>query len=209
MTKTYDLDQGKEFGTWGDRVSKLMYNESNSLFSGIEFEGKRVADFGGGNGLFGKAMGISDYIVVDIDSNKKDTEHFINDSILTHKGEYDIIVIRYVLHYLSDDEVRTLITNIKSFHKGILAILQFTNEGEDMVKKKEVSASFEQPTDGRKYFRTLSELNNLLSPIQGDLIARKAVSFDITEEFYNNRFGLNITEVSHKEQLQFFHYDFK
>lgn len=206
---TYDLDQGKDFGTWGDKVSRLMYQDSNSMFNCVDFEDKRVADFGGGNGLLGKALGLSNYVVVDIDSNKKDTENFINDSILTHKGEYDVIIIRYVLHYLSDDEVSTLIQNIKSFHKGELIILQFTNEGEDLVKKREVSATFEQPTDGKKYFRNLEDLNDLLSPLREDLDLRKQMTFTITEEFYNNRFGLNISDVSHDEQLQFYHYDFK
>lgn len=206
MSKTYDLDQGKNFGTWGDRVSKLMYQDSNSLFDKIDFEGKKVADFGGANGLLGKALNIDDYTVVDIDKNKADSKHFINDSILTHKGDYDIIIIRYVLHYLSDEEVTRLIENIKSFHKGELIILQFTNDGEDMDKKVGVSAMFEQPTDGKKYFRTNNELLDLLSPIRDNLIENKDLHFEITEEFYNNRFGLDIDEVIHGEDLRFLRY---
>ncbi len=207
MSKKFDLDQGTAFGTWDDRVSKLMYQDSTKLFN-TDIKDKKVADFGGANGLLGKALNIKNYIVVDIDNEKQNTEQFINDSILTHQGEYDTIVIRYVLHYLSDNEVKELVNNIKSFHKGELIILQFTNEGNNLKEKLRVSKTFEQPTDGKKFFRTRNELFDLLNEL-GFPEEIKEVRFSINEEFYNNRFGLDIDSTCHTEELQYIKYILK
>jgi hypothetical protein len=109
------------------------------------------------------------------------------------KIESDLIIIRYVLHYLTDDEIRKLLQNIKSYHAGDILIVQFTNEGEDLQIKKQNSIN------ETKYFRTSEELSLLIGEFE--VIATDTESFKVTTEFYRNRLQ-NFEALPHQEQIQ-------
>ena len=105
----YEIDQATEFGRWTDRVSKLMYDTcTKEILSLIEIP-KIVADYGGANGNLKQY--IPNAISIDIDESKKPD---VLDDIVEHVGRYDLIVIRYVLHYLNDYDVIELFKNISN-----------------------------------------------------------------------------------------------
>lgn len=208
--KSYALDQGKGFGKWPDAVSRLMYQTSTELFFGdLDFSDLHVADYGGANGLLGTQLKCRSYTVVDKDSSKVSSPVFINEDILTHKGGYDVIILRYVMHYLSDINILYLLKHIMSFHKGQLYIMQFTNEGVSLEIKKSISKHFEQGPDGRKYFRGQKQLTGLFNVLPPRTpVSVSEVGYRVTEQFYRNRFGLNIVEpVEHRETVRFYRYD--
>ena len=52
--KTFNIDQGTNFGTWEDTTSKLLYDDAMpAMLNGVNTEGK-VLDYGGANGLLKK-----------------------------------------------------------------------------------------------------------------------------------------------------------
>lgn len=166
----YNIDDGVNFGIWQDDVSKLMYYDSTkTILSTLNLSG-RIADFGGGNGLLKQLY--NNVITIDIDESKQPD---IKDDILTHKGEYDIIFIRYVLHYLNDYEVIKLFENIKSFHKGKVIIQQFVNE--------DLKTKYHNSINEFKYFRTESQLLALLPKCQKIY----SIAYKVTKDFYRNR----------------------
>lgn len=179
--KIYKIDAGTKFGTWNDNISKLMYYDSTKEILDIAKPTGIVADYGGGNGLLKKFIPSS--ISIDIDSTK---EPDIVDNIISHKGSYDYIFMRYILHYLNDYEVFTLFENIKSFHKGKILIQQFVNED---LKNKYFNSINEF-----KYFRTKNQLLALLP--KGRIIYKK--KYQVTEQFYKNRLN-NGNAKSHSE----------
>ncbi len=116
--KIYKEDKGTEFGKWFDSISKLIYFDSvKDILSKIDTHGI-IADYGGANGILKQF--IPNIITIDIDASKKPD---IVDNILTHKGNYDLIIIRFVLHYLNDYEVLELFENINKYHKGKILII--------------------------------------------------------------------------------------
>ena len=179
----YKEDKGTNFGKWSDDTSKLMYFDSvKDILSKIDTTGI-VADYGGANGILKEF--ISNIISIDIDASKKPD---IVDNILTHKGNYDLIIIRFVLHYLNDYEVLKLFKHIKSYHKGKILIIQFTNED---LKSKYFNSKNEF-----KYFRTKKQLEKLLPKFKNIY----SINYNCTKEFYKNR--LNIENAKkHKEQI--------
>lgn len=179
----YKEDKGMNFGKWSDNISKLIYFDSvKDILSKIDITGI-VADYGGANGILKEF--ISNIISIDIDASKKPD---IVDNILTHKGNYDLIIIRFVLHYLNDYEVLKLFKHIKSYHKGKILIIQFTNED---LKSKYFNSKNEF-----KYFRTKNQLEKLLPKFKNIY----SINYNCTKEFYKNR--LNIENAkNHKEQI--------
>jgi len=179
----YKEDNGTNFGKWSDNTSKLMYYDSvKDILSKIDTKGK-IADYGGANGILKEF--IPNIISVDIDASKKPD---ILDNILTHKGNYELIIIRFVLHYLNDYEILQLFENIKEYHKGKILIIQFTNED---LKSKYFNSKNEF-----KYFRTKVQLEKLL-PVFKHIYA---IEYNCTREFYKNR--LNIYNgIEHKEEI--------
>jgi len=189
QTKIYKEDSGINFGKWNDPVSKLMYFDSTKdILSKIKIP-KIVVDYGGANGILKKF--IPDIISIDIDKSKNPD---IIDNIITHKGKYDLIIIRFVLHYLNDYEVLQLFENIKKYHKGKVLIIQFCN---DDLKNKYFNSKNEF-----KYFRTQSQLKALLPK------CNKIYSTDYicTPEFYKNRLNINNT-VEHIEIINAYEYN--
>lgn len=193
--RIYELDKGNAFGHWNDPVSKLMYIDSIELsFKGIKTSELSVADYGGANGILRDYLDCKKYICIDIDSSK---DCDIHENILTHTGHYNLIVIRYVLHYLTDEEITQLLEHITSFHHGDILIIQFTNESDDLRIKKEISKEVEQGVE-QKYFRTFSQLLSLFGERNIKYVTQ--LSYTVTPEFYKNRLGID-TKLSHKEQI--------
>ena len=181
--KIYKEDSGVGFGQWQDNVSKFIYFESvEQILSEIELP-QKVADYGGANGILKKY--IPNIISIDIDESKNPD---IVDNIITHKGNYDLIVIRYVLHYLNDYEVLQLFENIKSYHKGKILIIQFCNE--------DLKSKYGNSKNEFKYFRTQKQLVKLL-PNCKKIYSKKYIC---TKGFYKNRLGIE-TSIEHEEIL--------
>jgi len=183
-------DNGKMFGKWKDEVSILLYEDINKHISKYVKKIDTVGDYGGANGLLGKSLKCKKYTVIDYDESKKDNNNFINDNIITHKGEYDTVVLKLVLHYLKDIEIKRMLENIKA--KNII-IVQFVNSGIDLKIKQEIS---KDSNEKKKYFRTKTELLNILYDF------KEVDKFDyiVTSDFYKNRLQID-TYLQHKETL--------
>lgn len=174
MPKTiFKTDQGNNFGKWQDKTSKYIYFDSIQEILSLITVPKIVADYGGANGILKEF--IPQAISIDIDKSKKPD---LIDNILTHVGNYDLIVIRFVLHYLNDYEVLQLFKHLKTFHNGQILVIQFTNEN---LKSKYFNSKNEF-----KYFRTKSQLKKLL-PQHKIIYSRK---YKCSIDFYKNRLNI-------------------
>lgn len=166
----YKEDQGVNFGKWLDKTSQFMYVDSTKKI--LDIVGSlpaTVADYGGGNGNLKKL--IKHAISIDIDPSKKPD---VVDNIITHKGSYDLVVLRYVMHYLNDYEVIQLFSNITS--KNIL-VIQFTND--------DLKGKYANSVNEHKYFRTSKQMQALL-PLHTELYS---VPYMVEKDFYINRLG--------------------
>lgn len=181
--KIYKEDKGLNFGKWNDNISKLIYYDSiKEILLKIDTSGK-VADYGGANGILKQF--IPDIITIDIDPTKKPD---ILENILCHRGNYDLIIIRFVLHYLSDYEVLKLFDNIEKHHNGKILVVQFTNE--------DLKSKYRNSINELKYFRTKNQLQNLLPNFKNIY----SIKYKCTKEFYKNRLGID-NAIKHKEQI--------
>ena len=177
------IDQGKSFGTWKDNTSKLLYNDAMPvLLNGIDISGT-VADYGGGNGLLKKF--IPHIITIDIDSAK--SPDIIAD-ILNHKGNYDLVIMRYLLHYLPDKKVKDLFNNIWNSNINRILVIQFINED---IKAKNVNSINET-----KFFRTEKQLLSLIN--KWIIRQTKKIHYTVEKEFYKNRLN-HPNPTSHEE----------
>jgi len=182
----YNEDKGLDFGKWNDPTSKLIYYDSvKEILQKINIP-KKVADFGGGNGILKNF--IPNIITIDIDPTKKPD---VIDNILTHTGTYDLIIIRFVLHYLNDYEIIQLFNNLKSSN---ILVIQFINN--DLLSK------YENSINEFKYFRTENQLEALI-PL-GEIIYQK--EYIVTKEFYKNRLNNN-NAIQHKEIIKAYYYE--
>lgn len=170
QSKTYKEDRGKDFGKWTDKISKFLYYESTKeILSKIKIP-LNVADYGGANGLLKKI--IPNSISIDLDHAKKPD---ILDNIITHKNKYDLVIIRYVLHYLNDYEIIELFKNINA--KNIL-VIQFVNN--------DLKAKYYNSQNEFKYFRTSKQLKKLMPKSFKKIYSKK---YYLDSEFYTNRLG--------------------
>jgi len=179
----YQTDQGTNFGKWTDTISQFMYQSSTKDILNLISIPNKVADYGGANSNM-KSY-IPNLITIDIDGTKNPDIH---DNIINHKGEYDLIIIRYVLHYLNDYEVLELFNNIKQYHKGQVLIIQFTNE--------DLKSKYKNSINEFKYFRTENQLEELL-PHFTKIYTK---DYKVTKEFYLNRLN-NPNGINHQETL--------
>lgn len=178
----YKEDQAEKFGKWNDEVSNFLYQTSTKeILSKISIP-NLVADYGGANGNLKQFIPQS--ISIDIDSSKKPD---ILDNILTHSKKYDLIVLRYVLHYLNDYEVIQLFENLKALN---VLIIQFENN--------DLKAKYYNSQNEFKYFRTSQQLQKLL-PINSKEIYSK--EYELGQDFYINRLGKG-NYKTHKEILK-------
>ena len=184
----YSIDKGRKFGLWKDSVSKLMYFDCMEEFlTGIDTSGN-IADYGGANGNLKHF--IPNSISIDIDSSKNPD---ILDNILTHTGNYDLIVIRYVLHYLTEERRKELFEHLRTFHSGKpVLIIQFVNNGKDFETKKKNSIN------ESKYFLTGQMLSNELKPFK--TLKNDRINYEVTKDFYRNRLN-NHNAEEHSETV--------
>ena len=181
--KIYKEDNGVNFGNWKDDVSEFLYKKSTKEILSLISVPQVVADYGGANGNLKQF--IPQAVSIDKDPSK---EPDIIDNILTHKNEYDLVVIRYVLHYLTDKEVLQLFKSIQS--KKTL-VIQFVNN--DLESKYHNSQNEEQ-----KYFRTEEQLKALLPKTAEKIYASK--SYTLGALFYENRLGKGVYK-NHQESI--------
>lgn len=179
------VDQAEQFGCWTDPTSRLIYWDATpALLSGVDTSGK-VADLGGGNGIL--KQWIPQAITIDCDHSKQPD---IVDDVLTHVGDYDLIVIRYVLHYLDDDQVKALFHHLTSYHQGRLLVIQFVNEN--------LAVKLRNSVNEIKHFRSEPQLIALMT---GWAIHRRiALDYDCHPDFYRNRLG-HPSPVGHPERI--------
>jgi hypothetical protein len=173
-------DQGTAFGTWSDRTSQLLYHDAMpALLSGIDREG-RTLDLGGGNGL--SRYWFEDVTTVDNDQRKQPDVLADMLGYAPTNVTYDRVLLRYVLHYLNDTEVRDLLTNIRRYHRGDLVVVQFVNDTDTL------EAKYANSVNETKWFRTEWHLLTLLTQ-RWEVHQRIAVDYDVDPEFYRNRLG--------------------
>tara|TARA_R100000231_G_scaffold139249_1_gene119788 strand:- start:219 stop:797 length:579 start_codon:yes stop_codon:yes gene_type:complete len=170
--KTFNIDQGTDFGTWEDTTSKLLYDDAMpAMLNGVNTEGK-VLDYGGANGLLKKY--IPNSLSIDIDPTKKPD---IVEDIKTYKPDCDLVVMRYLLHYLKDKEVTNLFTHLFCSNVKRILVIQFVNK--NLADKKYNSIN------ETKFFRTEKNLCNLFTYWKIKQI--KKLSYVVEKEFYLNR----------------------
>lgn len=186
----FEVDQGTAFGRWGDPVSQFMYEESlRDMLPRMQLDGLKVGDYGGANGILKDVVG--NVTTIDIDARKGPD---IVDDILLHTGKYDVAFCRYVMHYLSDQQVIAFVENALRYCDR-LYLVQFTNDGTDLRAKYATSKG-----EGGKYFRTQSQLESLL-PVNAKRLY--SASYAVGPEFYCNRLGL-VTDIRHEETVRLY-----
>lgn len=179
-------DQAKAFGTWDNPTARLMYHDIMELaLTGVDTSG-RVADYGGANGLL--KQWIPHSVSVDYDQSKGPD---IAEDIMSHVGDYDLIVMRYVMHYLTDAEVLRLFRHIASFHKGRLLIIQFVND--DLISK------YANSVGETKYFRDDADTHSLVS-LDWMVQARRFEDYTVDADFYRLRLN-HPNPSSHDERI--------
>lgn len=191
----HEVDRGETFGTWDDETSRFLYRDSTLEILPLlgitpgEDPGLRVVDLGGGNGLLRPF--IPGIVTVDHDPTK--SPDIVGD-LLTHevRGRYDLVVLRYVLHYLDDYDTVRLMDQVRGVRT---LVVQFTNEL-DLRTKIDFSR---KSKEGRKFFRTGEQLENLL-PLFGTRLIYKQ-RYTVTPGFYLNRLGV-VVPRGHEETLR-------
>lgn len=182
----HNEDQAEDFGKWGDETSKLMYHDVMPLaLLGVDVSGN-VADLGGANGLLKEW--VPQAITVDYDISKSPD---ICADILAYRGKHDLLVIRYVLHYMNDQTVIGFMRHIAGYHDGPVLIIQFVND--DLVSKHANSIG------EIKWFRDENHLRTLL---ENDWVVakRRAVGYVVDADFYRNRLK-HPNPSSHDEEI--------
>lgn len=182
-----NCDCGINFGKWTDETSIYMYNDSTQeILKKINLQGKKIVDLGGGNGIIKKFL--PNAITIDSDATKNPD---VVANILTYQPseKFDAVILRYVLHYLSDYEILQLFENLKKWHKGHVLIQQFANE--------DLKAKYKNSINEKKFFRCEKQLLKLL-PKNATIIYRK--KYLVKKEFYKNRLQNN-NGVEHEELM--------
>lgn len=183
----FPADQGAAFGTWPDPTSRLLYADVMPvMLNGLDTGGLSVVDLGGGNGLL--KQWIPQAVTVDVDQEKHPD---VLADLLTWEGLADLIVLRYVLHYLDDSQVTGLFAEMALWHPGQVLVIQFVN---DDIPAKEANSVGETA-----WFRSESDLMALISPAW-EVQSRKRVEYQVTREFYANRLG-NPNGTAHEEAV--------
>lgn len=193
MTRVHermDVDQGTAFGTWTDRTSRLIYHDAMpALLSGIEHP-ERVLDLGGANGL--SREWFPDALTVDVDRSKQ--PDIVADALVyTPLQAPDLVLIRYVLHYLPDRSVRALLHHVASYHDGPVLLIQFVNDDLDA----KLANSF---NEGPRHFRSEVHLHGLVDQPPWQLVRRIALEYVVDPEFYTHRLG-HPTGTAHLERV--------
>lgn len=196
---TYKLDNGANFGSGDDSVSEYIYRTSAPYFlKNVETENKNVADYGGANGILEIYLNAGKYTVIDIDESKRVSKNFIADDIVTHTQKYDLVICRYVLHYLSESRALQLFKQIRQNQSFKVLVIQFTNEKKDLELKRQISAKYETGSE-QKHFRNCKQLFQLFEGFEIENVDK--IDYLVREDFYQNRFGTNDAFEKHREQI--------
>lgn len=180
-------DQGDAFGRWPNKTARLMYHDIMPLvLNGIDTSGS-VADLGGANGLMKEW--IPHAVTVDYDATKNPD---ILADIQTYRGEHDLIILRYVLHYMPDHAVRDLLNHIASYHKGRLLVVQFVNDN--------LPAKLANSIGEIKWFRGSKDVMRLLHETKWRVASAKAVDYVVDPDFYRERLN-HPNPTSHHETI--------
>lgn len=180
-------DNGTAFGTWTDHTSRFIYHDAMpTLLQGIAQQAS-VGDLGGGNGLLKEWLPNS--IAVDWDEAK---EPDIVASVFDYVGTHDVIVLRYVLHYLQDKEVLMLMRHLHTYHHGSVLVIQFTNA--------DLATKYYNSHNETKYFRTTAQLKALLTEMW-QVTSETSMEYVVGQDFYENRLGRGNAYTAHDETL--------
>ena len=187
----HSVDQGQDFGKWGDKTSRFMYETSLDLIlPQLNLQG-HIGDFGGANGLLRSHS--PDLHVTTIDSDASKCPDIV-DNILSHDAPYDVAWCRYVLHYLTDQEVIQFIDRVNAPR---VIVVQFTNE--------DLRVKYANSANETKHFRTFRQTEVLLGGGRFGPSVNLVTGYDyqVTPEFYKNRLGLE-GATAHSEILAVF-----
>jgi hypothetical protein len=182
MSKVFAKDQGQDFGRWPDATSRLMYHHVMPVLLSEVNSSRGVIDLGGANGLLREFVD-SEVLTVDIDPTKgpdivADARTWEPARTPTAAG---LVVMRYLLHYLTDNDARALFQHVRSWHRGTLLVIQFANEWPDMKAKRASSLN------ETAVFRTPEAIEALFGPWR--VKDRKRIDYTVRREFYINRLG--------------------
>lgn len=177
----FEADQGTAFGKWGDPVSRYMYERSlYQILPVVNMQG-RIGDFGGANGLLKDH--VSNVTTVDTDASKNPD---VVADILDYPEFFDTVWCRYVLHYLTDQQVIKFVDNVNTDR---LIIVQFVND--------DLRGKYAASDNETKYFRTQEQLEALL-PKHSKLLWQQG--YTVTSDFYANRLK-KFDAKTHSERL--------
>jgi len=184
-------DIAATFGKGEGPTSQLLYRHSFELLRGRIPSFRTVYDLGGGNGM-AKAWWPT---VITVDNNPA-----MEPDICADIREYavpddaELIVLRYVAHYLSDQELTRLLERVH--HKPVL-LIQFTNENPG--DKYAQTGTRGQGAEDGKTFRTWAGLVHLLEP--WGFRQRLRIDYEVEPGFYVERFGKPGAYFAHPETL--------
>ncbi len=185
---TFAIDQGRAFGTWPNATARLIYHDvMPALLNGVDTSG-RVADYGGANGLL--KQWIPHAVSVDVDSTKAPD---VYDDVLTHVGAYDLVVMRYLLHYLADDQVQALFSHLRDHHDGRILVIQFVND-------RDMAGKLANSVNEVKHFRIEAHQRSLITAAGWRVTSRKLVEYTVGADFYRERLG-NPAGTAHAEAI--------
>lgn len=193
-----EVDQGLLFGTWPDETSRLIYFDAMpALLAGIPRATDRVLDLGGGNGLM-RPWFYEPVTTVDTDPAKQpDVVADITEWAPQDPSAYTRVLLRYVLHYLTDTEVLDLFCNhLPSWWDGPVTVIQFVAPSSEFL-----AAKLSNSVNESKTFRTEAHLLDLLTLSGRWTLARRvALDYDVTPDFYTHRLGAE-DPTGHPERL--------
>lgn len=181
----FQADQGALFGTWSDRTSRLLYHDCMTvLLSQIQVTGP-VVDLGGANGL--SRQWFPDVVTVDIDPSKKPD---VLADVTTFTNTRETVFMRYLLHYLSDNDVRRMFANLWNSPARQVIVVQFVNDDIDVKLYNSVGES--------KVFRNEVQLCELFP--SWVIKTRTVIDYEVDPEFYRNRLG-HPNPTPHRETI--------
>lgn len=181
------VDGGLTFGTWTDSTSRLLYHDVMPvLLNGVDTSGS-VVDLGGGNGLL--RTFVPHAVTVDIDASK--APDIVADAT-TYTGRHDLVVIRYVLHYMPNDVVDGWLTQLRTWHTGPVLVIQFVND--------DLAGKLANSVNERKWFRTELDYVHAFERTGWRVASRKRVEYRVEAEFYRNRLA-HPSPTAHEEAV--------
>ena len=178
-----ETDGGTSFGKWPNRTAQLIYFDAMPAL--LPTVTGPVVDLGGGNGLL--KQWLPQALSVDKDASKE--PDVVADLLTWSSTNYPTGVMRYVLHYLPDEQAQQLLTHVATYLNR-LVLVQFVN---DDLPAKQANSLNEQV-----WFRTETQLSALLGPWQ--VVERRRLDYTVDAEFYRWRLN-NPNGTAHTEGI--------